>query len=94
MIRQTGNSDDPIDGLVHLAWISAPRLGSSQRVEEPFAFDAREHVREKIIGKKCTFIVQYTVGGRRYLTVEVDKVDVALQLVQAGLAKVQEKRVG
>lgn len=32
------------------------------------------------------------VGGRRYLTVEVDKTDVALMLVQAGFAKVQEKR--
>jgi staphylococcal nuclease domain-containing protein 1 len=55
VIKQTGG-EDPIDGIVHLAWIQAPRIGSSQRVEEPFAFDARECIREKIIGKKCTFI--------------------------------------
>lgn len=32
------------------------------------------------------------VGARRFLTVEVEKNDVALMLVQAGLAKVQDKR--
>ena len=92
-MKQIGG-EEPFEGIVHLAWIQAPRIGSSQRIEDPFAFEAREHIREKIIGKKCLFTQHYIVGGRRYLTVEVDKQDIALLLVQAGFAKVAEKRSG
>jgi len=53
-MKQIGG-EEPFEGIVHLAWIQAPRIGSSQRIEDPFAFEAREHIREKIIGKKCLF---------------------------------------
>ena len=56
VMKQTGSAD-PFEGIVHLAWIQAPRIGSAQRTEEPFAFDARELIREKIIGKKCNFTI-------------------------------------
>lgn len=40
---------------MYLATIMAPKMGSASRNEEPFAFDAREFLRDKIIGKKCEF---------------------------------------
>jgi len=35
---------------LHLANLSAPKLGNANRNEEPFAFDARELIRLKCIG--------------------------------------------
>jgi hypothetical protein len=36
-----------------LANVIAPHMGSPNRAEDPFAFAARELLREKITGKKC-----------------------------------------
>jgi staphylococcal nuclease domain-containing protein 1 len=91
IVKHSGK-EDPFDGIVHLAFVQAPRIGSSQRVEEAFAFEAREAIREKIIGRKCSFTVQYQINGRRYLTLKVDDEDVASILVSQGLAKPTEKR--
>ena len=76
----------------YLASIQAPKMGSSQRVEEPFAFDARELLRDQAIGRKCEFIPEYNYGGRDYGTLLVDGENLGLNLVKAGLAKVVEKK--
>jgi endonuclease YncB( thermonuclease family) len=34
------------------------------------------------------------ISGRRYVSIEVDKQDVAAMLVSAGMAKAQDKRQG
>jgi len=67
-------------------------MGSSNRSEEPFAFDAREFLREKIIGKKCEFTPEYNYGGRDYGTLTVNGENINLSIVKAGLAKVLEKK--
>jgi staphylococcal nuclease domain-containing protein 1 len=76
----------------YLASVSAPKMGSTNRVEEPFAFDAREFLREKIIGKKCEFTPEYQYGGRDYGTLMVNDENLNHLLVKAGLAKVLEKK--
>jgi staphylococcal nuclease domain-containing protein 1 len=76
----------------YLASIIAPKMGSTNRVEEPFAFDAREFLREKIIGKKCEFIQEYTYSGREYGTLMIENENMNLALVKQGLAKVLEKK--
>jgi staphylococcal nuclease domain-containing protein 1 len=50
---------DPFEEQCYLAFVSAPRCGNNNRSEEPFAFDAREFVREKIIGRKVDFTIEY-----------------------------------
>ena len=80
------------DYSVFLASVSAPKIGSSNRVEEPFGFEAREFLREKIIGKKCDFHPEYNFGGRDYGTLLVGGEDAGLMIVKAGLAKVVEKK--
>jgi staphylococcal nuclease domain-containing protein 1 len=77
---------------VFLASVSAPKIGSSNRVEEPFGFEAREFLREKIVGKKCDFHPEYNFGGRDYGTLLVGGEDVGLMIVKAGFAKVVEKK--
>ena len=48
---------DKFEALVHLAYISTPRMGTQNRSEEPFAHEARELIREKLIGKKCDYTI-------------------------------------
>jgi staphylococcal nuclease domain-containing protein 1 len=82
------------DYNVFLASVSAPKVGSSNRSEEPFGFEAREFLRDKlgIIGKKCEFHPEYNYGGRDYGTLIVNEENVGLAIVKAGLAKVVEKK--
>ena len=72
--------------------MKAPQVGSSNRVEEPFAFEAREFLREKIIGKKCEFHLEYNYGGRDYGTLIVNGENINQAIVGSGLAKVIEKK--
>lgn len=76
----------------YLASVQAPKMGSSNRVEEPFAFDAREFLRERIIGKKCEFQREYEYGGRDYGTLIVNGENLNLAIIKEGLAKVVEKK--
>jgi len=52
------------DYNVFLASVAAPKIGSASRSEEPFGFEAREFLRDKIIGRKCDFHPEYNFGGR------------------------------
>lgn len=59
--RATANAD--YYSVLHLASLSAPRLGSAQREDEPYAFEAREFVRKLVVGKEVAFKVATSVGG-------------------------------
>jgi staphylococcal nuclease domain-containing protein 1 len=76
----------------YLASVTAPKMGSSNRTEEPFAFDAREFLRDKIIGKKCEFFPEYQYGGRDYGTLIVNGENMNLAMIKSGFAKVVEKK--
>jgi staphylococcal nuclease domain-containing protein 1 len=81
------------DYPVFLASVSAPKMGSATRAEEPFGFEARELLRERLVGRKCDFTPDYNHGGRDYGTLLVGGTDDAgLIVVGAGLAKVLEKK--
>ncbi|KAL7409726.1 transcription factor [Mrakia frigida] len=86
--------------ILHLAGISAPRMGSSQREEEPHSFPAREFLRILLTGKEVSFIVLHSLKGeqdREYgiatipgLTPTSPPRDIASLVVEAGWAKVRE----
>ena len=80
------------DYNVFLASVSAPKMGSASRSEEPFGFEAREFLRDKIIGRKCDFHPEYNFGGREYGSLIVDSENMGITIVKAGLAKVVEKK--
>ena len=67
-------------------------MGSVNRSEEPLSFEAREFIREKYIGKKCEFEVEYTVSNRQYGILIIGEIIMNLELVRNGLAKVMEKK--
>lgn len=94
---------DPFEDICYLAYIKAPRLGNLTRSEEPFAFEARELIRDKLIGKKVDFTIEYMAGSKRHVSVRLDgapatindePTDFASLLVSNSLAKVNEKRGG
>jgi len=91
-ITKSSKLNGPSDHNIYLASVTAPKIGSTNRVEEPFGFEAREFLREKIIGKKAEFTYEYIYGGRDYGTLVVDGVNYNLAIIKAGLAKIIEKK--
>lgn len=87
-----------------IASIIAPRVGNprANQAAEPWSAEAKEFVRKKLIGKKVRVQVEYTRAApksvadqapRVFATITQNKVNIAEQLVSAGLAKVVQHRV-
>ena len=66
-------------------------MGSPQRPEEALAFAARELFRDKVIGRKCKFTVDYTHNARSFITLTVNGECLNLSVIKEGLAKVLDK---
>lgn len=49
----------PVPVNVTLSSINVPRLGHGDRDDEPFAWEAREFVRKKLLGKKVQVVLDY-----------------------------------
>ena len=69
-----------------------PRIGNQNRYEEPFAFEAREVIREKVIGRKVDYVTEYMAGAKKAVSVKVEGEDLATLLVSQSFAKVNERR--
>lgn len=87
--------------VLHLADLNAPRLGSRERDDEPWAFESRDFLRSLVVGKEVSFTVSYSVPsangplefGIVYVPAANDdtaEIDVAAELVRAGWAKVRD----
>jgi len=79
----------PLEKTLRLNGIRAPTLADidrPDRVEEPFAYQCREFLRKKLIGKQVFFYTEYKIGDREYGRIIVDDVDVAETLLAEGLA--------
>lgn len=42
----------------------APKVGTPQRDEEPYAYDAKKWLMRNIVGSKAEFLVEYEINGR------------------------------
>ncbi|KAH9448966.1 hypothetical protein MJO29_009850 [Puccinia striiformis f. sp. tritici] len=90
------NGQPPKERTLHLAGLTAPRIGSRDRPDEPWAFESREFVRSMIVGKEIGFTISYTIpsGGEFGVALLVSDsnppVDVALEIVKNGWAKLRE----
>ncbi|KAJ3678211.1 hypothetical protein LUZ60_002014 [Juncus effusus] len=82
----------PPEKTITLSSLMAPRLARRGGIDEPFAWDSREYLRNLCIGKEVTFKVDYTVPsiGREFGTVFLADNNVAKLVVSAGWAKVRE----
>ena len=94
-------SMDYREKVLHLADLNAPRLGSRERDDEPWAFESRDFLRSLVVGKEVSFTVSYSVPsangalefGIVYVPAANDdtaEIDVAAELVRAGWAKVRD----
>jgi endonuclease YncB( thermonuclease family) len=55
--------------------------------QQPFAWDSREYLRKKLIGKQVTFTVENKATNREYGHVYLNEEDVAKTVVSEGWAK-------
>ncbi|EIN12033.1 transcription factor [Punctularia strigosozonata HHB-11173 SS5] len=92
------NGQPPKERILHLTDIIAPRMGTSSREDEPWAFESREFLRSHAVGKPVTFSVAHTLPPgegdvqRDIGTAEISGVDVAAELLKAGWAKVKDAK--
>ncbi|OAV88251.1 hypothetical protein PTTG_01501 [Puccinia triticina 1-1 BBBD Race 1] len=90
------NGQPPKERTLHLAGLTAPRTGSRDRPDEPWAFESREFIRSMIVGKEIGFTISYTIpsggefGVAHLLSGSNPSVDVALEIVKNGWAKLRE----
>nr|CAG4649952.1 EOG090X01F7 [Sida crystallina] len=74
IIRGQPKGGPPPERQLNLSGINAPRLArrttanAEESKDEPFAWDAREYLRKKLVGKEVVFTVEYKVpsSGREY----------------------------
>lgn len=92
MLFGEAGSGIPKERVIRLEGLVAPRLGSRDRQDEPFAFEAREALRALLVGKPVTVTVRERdqAGSIEYGSVSHGAVDVALEMVRQGWAKVRE----
>ncbi|KAI9018776.1 hypothetical protein CLU79DRAFT_705430 [Phycomyces nitens] len=85
----------PPERLLALSNVQAPRLGTKDRDDEPFAFQAREYLRKLLVGKEVTFVPEYSVTSttppREYGKIILSTGEDVTKLgVQNGWLKVRE----
>ncbi|KAG8886054.1 hypothetical protein FRB97_007930 [Tulasnella sp. 331] len=85
----------PVERVLHIAEVTAPRLGTSQRDDEPFAFESREFLRSHAIGKEVSFTSTHSLpitdGSPRDIgTAQIGGQDIATELLKNGWAKLKE----
>uniref|UniRef100_A0A2P2MH02 Ribonuclease n=2 Tax=Rhizophora mucronata TaxID=61149 RepID=A0A2P2MH02_RHIMU len=84
----------PPEKTITLSSLIAPKLARRGGIDEPFAWESREHLRKLCIGQEVTFKVDYSVPsiGREFGSVFLtDGRNVALLVVSQGWAKVREQ---
>ena len=77
---------------LYLAHINAPKVGTPQRDEEPYAYDAKKWLMEKIVGVKAEFIVEYEVKERECGTLMVKGENINVEIAKTGFVKLMEKK--
>lgn len=75
-----------------LADVKSPRFGTKDGEDEKWAFESREFLRKKLIGKTVRFRVDYTVKetGMNYATIFLDDENINESVVESGWGKVKE----
>ena len=88
-----GKDGIPIEKTLRLNGIRAPVLGDIDRPntkEEPFAFEAREFLRNKVIGKQVFFYTENKIADREFGRIILDDEDLGESLLAQGYARFNE----
>jgi len=88
----------PLERELTLTNITAPRLGRRKtqsnhnvREDEPFAWQSREHLRRKLVGKQVSYLIETKdpKSGKEYATVFYANENVAVSLLAEGWAQLR-----
>eukprot|EP00281_Chroomonas_sp_CCMP1168_P008191 CAMPEP_0206267944 /NCGR_PEP_ID=MMETSP0047_2-20121206/31432_1 /ASSEMBLY_ACC=CAM_ASM_000192 /TAXON_ID=195065 /ORGANISM="Chroomonas mesostigmatica_cf, Strain CCMP1168" /LENGTH=890 /DNA_ID=CAMNT_0053696207 /DNA_START=148 /DNA_END=2823 /DNA_ORIENTATION=+ len=90
----------PVEHRIALSSIRAPKLGRRDEKDEPYAYEAREFLRSRLIGRKVTVGIDYirplpnstSESERVFASVCEGPNNVAIALVANGLATVMKHR--
>ncbi|KAJ6499990.1 hypothetical protein C8R47DRAFT_970738 [Mycena vitilis] len=84
----------PKERILHLADIAAPRLGTSSREDEPWAYESREFLRALAVGKEVSFVSTHSLPNddvtRDFGTAEIAGRDLTTELLRNGWAKLKD----
>ncbi|KAJ6593999.1 hypothetical protein B0H19DRAFT_1246717 [Mycena capillaripes] len=84
----------PKERILHLADIAAPRLGTSTREDEPWAYESREFLRALAVGKEISFVSTHSLPNdevtRDFGTAEIAGHDLTSELLRNGWAKLKD----
>lgn len=85
-------SGPPPEKQITLSSLMAPKLARRDTRDEPFAWESREFLRKKCIGKEVIFKVDYVVPSinREFGSVFLGETNLALAVVAEGWAKVRQ----
>ncbi|XP_055378713.1 staphylococcal nuclease domain-containing protein 1 [Condylostylus longicornis] len=95
IIRGQPKSGPPPEKQVTLSFVTAPKLaknraGGEETKDEPWAWEAREFLREKLIGKDVTFTCEKIANSaREYGNVFLGEENITESIVKAGLVSVR-----
>lgn len=99
VIRGQPRGGPPPEKTIYLSNITAPKLAKrpteqmAETKDEPFAWEAREFLRKKLVGQEVVFSVEYSINDRDYVTLYLGKdasgENMAESLVSEGLVDVR-----
>ncbi|KAH6924591.1 hypothetical protein HPB50_019629 [Hyalomma asiaticum] len=99
VIRAQPRGGPPPEKTIYISNITAPKLAKrptetvAETKDEPFAWEAREFLRKKLVGQEVVFSTEYVVNDREYVTLYLGKdssgENMAESLVRAGLVDVR-----
>ncbi|KAF8806427.1 transcription factor [Phlegmacium glaucopus] len=93
--RPNPQGQPPKERVLHLADLAAPRLGTSTREDEPWAFESREFLRTLTVGKEISFTSIHSLPSNDDIPrdlghAEVAGVDLTSELLKSGWVKLKE----
>ncbi|KAJ7569603.1 hypothetical protein O6H91_01G085700 [Diphasiastrum complanatum] len=91
LIMGNAKTGIPPEKTITLSSLIAPKLARKDSKDEPFAWDSRESLRKKCVGKEVVFKVDYIVPSinREFGSVFMGETNIALSVVSEGWAKVR-----
>ncbi|KAK2463207.1 hypothetical protein APHAL10511_004862 [Amanita phalloides] len=93
--RAAAPGQPPKERVLYLADVTAPRLGSSTRDDEPWAFESREYLRALAVGKEITFALAHALPPnddipRDIGPAEIAGIDLSSDLLRNGWVKLKD----
>ncbi|KAH7913925.1 hypothetical protein BJ138DRAFT_1215342 [Hygrophoropsis aurantiaca] len=85
----------PKERILHLADVTAPRMGNTTREDEPWAFESRDFLRALAVGKEISFTSTHSLPPndevtRDFGTGDIGGLDLTSEMLKNGWAKTKE----